>query len=121
MSDPPQLRLNDECLDSRHVGSVQHFSVGYPVFPRDTHDLAQASEVKLVERLQLLPVESPCLAAIKQGCHDYSPVHCHLVGNLMPRSLHTRVHSRPKDAPAFASLFDTSLSILPVEVNVLPR
>ena len=44
MSDPPQLRLNDECLDSRHVGSVQHFSVGYPAFPRDTHDLAQASE-----------------------------------------------------------------------------
>ena len=54
MSDPPQLRLNDECLDSRHVGSVQHFSVRYPVFPRDTHDLAQASEVKLVERDQLV-------------------------------------------------------------------
>ena len=76
MSDSPQLRLNDECLDSRHVGSVQHFSAGYPVFPRDTHDLAQASEMKLVERLQLLPVESPCLAAIKQGCHDYSPENC---------------------------------------------
>ena len=43
-----------------------------------------------------------------------------LVRTVMPRSVHTRVHNLPKEAPALASLFDTSLSILQVEVTVLP-
>ena len=38
-----------------------------------------------------------------------------LVHSLVPRSPHTRVHSLPKEAPAFAILFDTSLSMLQVK------
>ena len=40
---------------------------------------------------------------------------------MMPYSPNPHVHSLLKEAPASASLFDTSLSILQVEVTVLPR
>ena len=38
----------------------------------------------------------------------------------MPCSPHTPVHSLPKEAPELASLFDTSLSTLQLEVTSLP-
>ena len=44
-----------------------------------------------------------------------------LVCTMMPHSPNTHVHSLLKEAPALASLFDPSLSILQVEVTVLPR
>ena len=37
---------------------------------------------------------------------------CRLVPKVMPCSPHTRVHNLPKESPALASLFDTSLSML---------
>jgi len=39
---------------------------------------------------------------------------------MMPCSPHTPVHSLPKEAPELASLFDTSLSTLQLEVTSLP-
>lgn len=44
-----------------------------------------------------------------------------LVHTVMPRSLRTHVHSLLKEPPALASLFDTSLSILLVDITALLR
>ena len=68
--------FDDECLNAWHVGSVDHFCVGGSIFPGDTHDLAKASKVKLVECFQLLSVELPTLTAIEQGSDDNCLIHC---------------------------------------------
>ena len=52
--------------------------------------------------------------AAKFHSHREGTVLCtyRLVPKVMPCSPHTRVHNLPKEAPALASLFDTSLSML---------
>ena len=71
----PQLCVHDGCLNAWPVLSAQHFCVGDFIFPRDAHDLAKSSEVKLIECIQLIFVECPSLTAVGQGNDNNCLVH----------------------------------------------
>ena len=105
MSSPPQFWFHDECLNAWHVGCAQQFCVGDSIFPGDVNNLAKASEVKLIEFFGI---------AAKFHSHRAGTAlcDCHLVPKVMPCSPQTHVHNLLKEAPALASLFDTSLSML---------
>ena len=103
------------CQTSRSLGfmmsasmhgmlALQQFCVGDSIFPGDAHNLAKAGDTDLVFF---------CIAA-KFHSHRAGTglCTCRLVPKVMPCSSHTRVHNLPKEAPALASLFETSLSIL---------
>ena len=77
ISNLPQLCVHDECLNAWPVVSAQQFCVGDFIFPRDAHDLAKSSEVKLIECIQLISVECPSLTAVEQGNDNNCLVHLH--------------------------------------------
>ena len=99
----PAVWFHEECLNAWHVGSAQQFCVGDSIFPGDVNNLAKASEVKLIEFFGI---------AAKFHSHRAGTAFCtrHLVPKVMPCSPQTHVHNLLKEAPALASLFDTSLS-----------
>ena len=77
----------------------------------NAHDLAKASEVKLIECFQLLSLELLSLTAIGKRMTTTALQTCSLVRTVVPRFPHTRVHNPPKEVPALASLLNTSLSM----------
>ena len=77
----------------------------------NAHDLAKASEVKLIECFQLLSFELLSLTAIGKRMTTTALQICSLVRTVVPRFPHTRVHNLPKEVPALASLLNTSLSM----------
>ena len=64
---PSELCLHDQDLNTWHAGTAKYLLVGDSVLPGNAQEPAEATEVELVQFLEVSPVAYPGLAALQQG------------------------------------------------------
>ena len=64
---PPELRVQQDGVNTLTLGTLQHFSVWYSILPLDMEKGPEASHVECVKLFGMLAVDSPRLACMKQG------------------------------------------------------